>query len=276
VRFPVGKRVLLFSKLSRLALRLIQTPIQWVPEVVNKGQKQWGCRGGHLLSRSTEVTNVLNYTYPNPHALMVCTFMFRAHLIHLPTKSAKENIYTASNAFLVVTCFHSHLKNIRKCWTSSENVSRISHSMMESVSMGEWCREPCTQWHRATLLGEPQVLLYSATKFAEYYIQVQTLYIHKCSIPKALLSVWSCIALASYKDTKVVWSESVYEPVLLWNCTVSSRLAAFTLADILVYQLIVTCVYLHCLFHYKIYIPMFVVYQPRRCVSCQYWDTAWN
>jgi len=107
------------------------------------------------------------------------------------------------------------------------------------------------------------VLLYAATKFAKYYIQVKTLYIHKCSIPKAPLSIQSCIALASYKDTKVVWSESGYEPVLLWNCTVSSRLAAFTLADILVYQLIVTHVYLHCLFHYKIYIPVFVAYQPR-------------
>jgi len=64
-----------------LALGLIQPPIQWVPEAVNKGQKQQGRRGGHFLSRSTEVKNALNYTYPNPHAFMVCT-----HLIHLATK----------------------------------------------------------------------------------------------------------------------------------------------------------------------------------------------
>ena len=89
------------------------------------------------------------------------------------------------------------------------------------------------------------MFLYGATKFAKYYIQVKTLHIHKCSIPKVPVSVRSCIALAPYKDTKVVWSESGYEPVLLWNCTVSSRLAVFTLADILVYQLIVTHVYLH-------------------------------
>ena len=146
----------------------------------------------------------------------------------------------------------------------------------EAVSMGEWCRERHTQRQRATLLGEPQVLLYGATKFAKYYIQVKTMYIYKCSILKAPLSVWSCIALTSYKETKVVWSESGYEPVWLWNCTVSSRFAAFTFADILVYQLIVTHVYLHCLFHYKTYVPVIVVYQPRRCVSCQYWDTAWD
>jgi hypothetical protein len=60
-----------------------------------------------------------------------------------------------------------------------------------------------------------------------------------------------------------------YDPILLWNCTVCSRFAAFTSVDILVYQLIVTHVYCHCLFHYKMYVPVFVVYQPR-CVTCHY------
>jgi hypothetical protein len=121
VRFPVGKRILLFSQLSRLALRLIWPPIQEVQEAVNKGQKQRGCRGGHLLLRSTEVKNVLNYTYPNPHAFMVCTFTFGTHLIQLPSKPATENIYTASR---VPSCYlfsflpqkyQKTLKLVRKC-----------------------------------------------------------------------------------------------------------------------------------------------------------------
>ena len=144
-------RILLFSQLSRLALGRIQPPIQWVPEAVNKGQKQRGWRDGHLLSCSTEVKNALNYTYPSLHAFMVCTFRFVTHLIHLPTKSAKENFYTAPNAFLVVTCFHSNPKNIRK-WISSENVSRISHSMMGSCVSGcvvQGTTHPVTQSYTA-------------------------------------------------------------------------------------------------------------------------------
>jgi len=105
VRFPVEKIILLFSQLSRSALELIQPPIQRVPKAGNKGQKQRGRRGGHLLSHSTEVKNVLNFTYPNPHTFIVCTFTFGIHLIHLPTKSAKENIYTASNAFQLSLVF---------------------------------------------------------------------------------------------------------------------------------------------------------------------------
>jgi len=132
---------------------------------------------------------------------MVCNFMFGTHLIHLPIKWAKENIYTAPNTFLLFSPISKISSENVKSEPCQKTYPVSAIPWWEAVSMGEWCREPHTQQHTATLLGEPQVLLYTATKFAEYYIQVKTLYIHKCSIPKAPLSVWSCIALVSYKDT---------------------------------------------------------------------------
>jgi hypothetical protein len=70
-----------------------------------------------------------------------------------------------------------------------------------------------TQRHRAAQLGEPQVLLYSVTKFTVCCIQIRISYMLMCSIPKAPLFVWPCIALAFYKATWVVWSEFGYSGV---------------------------------------------------------------
>jgi hypothetical protein len=55
VRIPVGRRIFLFSKLSRPALSSTQLPIQWVPGTLSPGVKRPGLEVDHSPPTSAEV-----------------------------------------------------------------------------------------------------------------------------------------------------------------------------------------------------------------------------
>jgi len=77
-QFWAGARVFLFSKASRLALGLLQPPIQWAPDTLSPWTTQMRtCSCDHSATSSTEVTNAWSYISTPP----------------TPSKHAQEQLY---------------------------------------------------------------------------------------------------------------------------------------------------------------------------------------
>ena len=77
-QFWAAARVFLFSKASRLALGILQPPIQWVPDTLSPWTTQMRiCSCDHSATSSTEVTNAWSYISTPP----------------TPSKHAQEQLY---------------------------------------------------------------------------------------------------------------------------------------------------------------------------------------
>jgi hypothetical protein len=79
-RFPDRKQISLFSAESRLALRLSQLAIKWVP-----GVKRQGCETGHLIPSTAEVTNGRGTS-----ALPICLNKQRVKAIPVSDRAGQE------------------------------------------------------------------------------------------------------------------------------------------------------------------------------------------